>query len=160
VAVMVWSWTAGFAYTALSRRTAPVTGVLLCFAWLCWNGFWVGRSLLVSQWLFALLWSISLMFFFLPAVWGAKQAFRIGDLAFQQAVFLLLLTVCLIAFETWTSGWPQAGLERWSEGAMHGGIPWYRRLLPFLLLSWPSAWIVVSSSRHRRRILLKLRSGA
>lgn len=43
VAVMLWSWTAGFAFAALSRKTAPVTGILLCFAWLCWNGLLVGR---------------------------------------------------------------------------------------------------------------------
>jgi hypothetical protein len=40
---------------------------------------------------------------------------------------------------------------------MHGGAPWYRRLVPYLLLSWPTAWIVASSSRHGPVFLLRLK---
>jgi len=150
VAVVLWSWTAGFACTSLSRKTAPVTGTLLCIVWLCWSGFLVARALFVVPWFYVLLWLIPSPLFFLPAVLGARRAFRAGDLSIQQAMGLLVVTVCLIALVTWTSGWPQAALERWSEGVMHGGgMPWYRRLLPYLLLSWPAAWIAANNARHR-----------
>lgn len=150
VAVVLWSWTAGFACTSLSRKTAPITGTLLCIVWLCWSGFIVARTLFVLPWFYVLLWLIPSTLFFLPAVSGARRAFRAGDLSLQQAMVLLVVTVCLIALVTWTSGWPQAALERWSEGVMHGGgMPWYRRLLPYLLLSWPAAWIVASRRLER-----------
>ncbi len=158
VAVMLWSWTAGFAFTALSRKTAPVTGTLLCFAWLCWNGFLVGRGLLVLPWFFVLLWLIPSVLYFLPAICGARQAFRRGNLSFQQAIILLSVIVGVIALVTWTSGWPQAAVEKWSEGAIQAGMPWYRRLLLYLLLSWPTAWIVASS--HCGHVfLLRSKSG-
>lgn len=151
VAVMLWSWTAGFAFTSLSRKTAPFTVTLLCVVWLCWNGFLLGRFLFVLPlpWFFVLPMLIPSIFFFLPAVWGTRRAFRRSDLSLQQAMILLAVTVGVIAFVTWTSGWPQAALERWSHGVMYRGMPWYRRSLPYLLLSWPTAWIVASSSsRH------------
>jgi hypothetical protein len=148
VAVALWSWTAGVAYTSLSRRTTPAIGALLCFGWLCRSGFVAARSLLVLPWFYVLLWLIPSMLFFLPAVWGARRAFRHGDLSRQHMVILLIATVGVIALVTWTSGWHQVALERWSEGVMHGGMPWYRRLLPYLLLSWPAAWIVASSTRR------------
>lgn len=148
VAVALWSWTAGVAYTSLSRRTTPAIGALLCFGWLCRSGFVAARSLLVLPWFYVLLWLIPSTLFFLPAVWGARRAFRHGDLSRQHTVILLVATVGVIALVTWTSGWPQAALERWSEGVMHEGMPWYRRLLPYLPLSWPAAWIVANSTRR------------
>jgi hypothetical protein len=147
-AVVLWSWTAGFAFTSLSRKTAPFTITLLCIVWLCWSGLIVARSLFVLPWFYVLLWLIPSMLFFLPAVLGARRVLRHGDLSLRRAIVLLALTAGVIALVTWTSGWPQAALEAWSEGVMHGGIPWYRRLLPYLLLSWPAAWIVASSTYH------------
>ena len=35
-------------------------------------------------------------------------------------------------------------------------MPWYRRLLPYLLLSSPAAWIVASNTRHRSIAVLLL----
>jgi hypothetical protein len=150
VAVALWSWTAGVAYTSLSRKTAPLIGVLLCCAWLCWKGLLVGRSLFVMHlpWFFVLLWLIPSMLVLFPAVWGARRAFDRGDLSLQHAIVLLVATVGVIALVTWTSSWPQTALERWSEGAIRGGVPWSRRLLPYLLLSWPAAWIVANSARR------------
>jgi len=67
-AVVLWSWTAGFACTSLSRKTAPVTGTLLGIVWLCWSGFLVARTLFVLPWFYVLLCLIPSMLFFLPAV--------------------------------------------------------------------------------------------
>jgi hypothetical protein len=43
------------------------------------------------------------VFFFLPAVWGARRA-NSGGLSSHQAIILLAATVGLIALVTWTSG--------------------------------------------------------
>ena len=91
-AVVLWSWTAGFAFTSLSRKTAPFTITLLCIVWLCWSGLIVARSLFVLPWFYVLLWLIPSMLFFLPAVLGARRAFRRGDLSLQRAIVLLALT--------------------------------------------------------------------
>ena len=147
-AVMLWSWTAGFVFTSLSRKTVPVAGALLCLAWLCSIVPVAVRSRFVLPWFYILLWLIPSMVFFLPAIWGAKRAFRRGDLPLRQAIVLLVITAGAIAVVTWTSGWPEAALERWSEGAIREGMPWFQRLLRNLFLSLPAAWIVASSARN------------
>jgi hypothetical protein len=147
VAVMLWSWSSGFVFVALARNAAVGGSTLVCIAWLCWNVLAMRLVIRFSPWsLFLLL--IPWFLFFVPAAWGARRAVRDGELPLQQAIALFAATVGVIAFVTWTSGWQQAGLARWSEGAIHGGMPWYRRLLPYLLLSWPAAWILASSCRQ------------
>ncbi len=142
LAVGLWSWTAGFAFTLISRKTAFFTGLVLCMLWLIWNGVLLAR-IPWNAWLLLLV--LPWLFFFLPAVRGARRAFRQGNLSGGQAIALLAVIISVIALVTWTSGWPQAGVERWSEGAIGGGTPWYRRMVPYLLLSWPAIWIAMSS---------------
>jgi hypothetical protein len=143
--VLLWSWTAGFAFTSIAGKSAYVTGVLICAMWLAWNGFMLARALVVLPWL-SILQLIPLVLFFIPAIWGARRAYRGGNLSRPEATILLLVTMSVVALVTWTSGLPQAGLERWSEGAIHGGAPWYHRLLPYLLYSLPAAWIVANGT--------------
>lgn len=159
-AVVLWSWTAGFAFAALARRTAFAGGFLLCIVWLGWNVIAIRLILSVSPWSLILL-VIPWVLFFVPATCGVRQGFRQGDLSFQRAIVLLVLTVGVLALVTWTSGWAQAGVERWSEGALPGGTPWYRRLFTYLLSSWPALWIAARSGSHleclkaRHRVVLK-----
>lgn len=162
-AVILWSWSAGFAFASLARKTAFFTGALLCAVWLGWNVLATRFILSVSP-LPLILLLIPWALFFLPAVWGARRASRCSSLSPTQAIVLAVIAAGVIALVTWTSGWPQAGVERWSEGAIHGGTPWYQRLLPYLLLSWPTVWIAASNFGHFRRaqpkhrILLKSKS--
>lgn len=146
-AIILWSWTAGFAFVSLAHKTALITGAFLCTTWLGLNAFMLGLILLRMPWWFAVLLPIPSIFFFAPALWGARRAFRRGSLSFAEATVLLIVTSGITALVTWTSGWPQAGVERWSEGALHGGTPWYGRLLSYVLLSWPAVWIASSSGR-------------
>jgi hypothetical protein len=154
--VLLWSWTAGFAFTSIARKSAHVTGILICAVWFAWTGFVLTRALAVLPWL-SFLQLIPFLFFFIPVIWGARRAVGRGNLSHPQAIILLFATIGVVALVTWTSGWRQAGLERWSEGAIHGGAPWHHRLLPYLLFSWPAAWIVVSNT-DRGRTFFKLKS--
>lgn len=147
LAIIFWSWIAGFAFTLISRKTAFCASILLCILWLGWDS-----ALLCFVWKvqfgFLLLQLIPALVVLIPAFLGGSRAFRHGALPNRQAVLLAAVTIGIVALVTWTSGWQQARIERWSEGAMHGGMPWYRRLLPYLLLSWPTAWIMASKSKE------------
>lgn len=142
-ALILWSWTAGFAFTSLAGKTALVTGLGLCLVWLGWNILVTGLMLFNSPWSLSLL-LIPWLLFFAPATWGARRAFRESDLSRRHAIAFLVVTIGLAVLVTWTSGWQETGLERWSEGTIHGGPPWYQRLLSPLLLSWPAFWIGIS----------------
>jgi hypothetical protein len=77
------------------------------------------------------------MLVFVLAIWGVKPAFRNGDLFVQQAISVLAVISGLVALVTKIGGWPPAAVRTWSQGATHAAMPWYRRLLPYLLLLGP-----------------------
>jgi hypothetical protein len=56
---------------------------------------------------------------------------------------IAILTILTI----WTSGWYETAHEVWS-GGVWSGVPWPTRLLPFLLVSWPAAYMLATAYRQ------------
>jgi len=147
LAVIFWSWLAGFVLLSLSQRTVPLTLTVAALAWLVWHGRMLRLifpiSLSILPWL-ALTLIASFLFLAVPALAGARSARHSPKLSSRQLFVLFAAVLAVLVLVTWTSGWPAAGVARWSEGALAGGPPWYRRVLPYLLLSWPAAYLFVA----------------
>ncbi len=132
-AVVLWSWTAGFLFTLLSRRTALFTNLIFCAAWFCGNAVVLG--FFQSDWRWVLFIAFSSAFAFLPFIWGARSGFRPLALSMRQVILVASFSLGVAVLVTWVSGWPQAALERWSEGALPGEVSWQQRLMFHLELS-------------------------
>ncbi|MDA1313072.1 MAG: hypothetical protein O2968_07040 [Acidobacteria bacterium] len=148
-ALIVCSWTGGFALGSLSSRTVRVQGALFCLigtlpVWMLFveRHPWIGLLLLVWQ----------VAFLLVPAVWGARRAVRRGDFGLSQTFVVAFTVTSLIALAAWTGTWQHAALEAWSEGAYQGrDIDWPRRLLLHFVLVWPALYLVCTAiSRHRK----------
>lgn len=119
-----WSWTGGFAVASISRRT-----------------FWVSTVSCLVPCVFCLsrfqVESLSppcLLLFLVPAVWGARDGLRVGEIKRASAI-LLAVAVSLLTIPT-----------------LHiHGEPWWNppRWLIALTLTWP-AWYLAATSETRR----------
>jgi hypothetical protein len=138
-AVISCSWTAGVVLGSLLRRAMWVAVALFSLAWV----------ILVVTVRVPLLWSFNAVFSLVPLIFGMRQGARVGIPAFRTAILIAMGTAVVIALAMWTSGWRQAGLEAWSEGAIKGGVSWPTRLLPFITITWP-AWYMLVSAGWRR----------
>lgn len=158
LALISWSWTAGFALGLLSRRTLYINGSLFYFVCLL---FWPPRVLTIGEAsgrspliFFGIVLPIILqtVLFFLPSLWGLQRAARREMLTIPQTSLLLAATIMLTALAVWTEGWQQTAHLAWSRGIWpHEVIPWPSRLWPCALVSWPIAYLFAAALVQRAR---------
>jgi hypothetical protein len=121
-----WSWTGGFVVGSVSRRTlwvSTVSCLLPCM-------FCVSRFRVESLSPFCLL------VFLLPAVWGASNGLRIGQIKRASAI-LLAVAVTLLSVPTLLSH----------------GAPWWSppRWLIAMTLTWPAWYLAAISTKSRQK---------
>jgi hypothetical protein len=166
-AVTVWSWTCGFVLGSLSGRAVWLTWPVFYFVVLdsAWARFVLtGRILLhnpltheaLSDALQGILrplmintlpLSIGAFFFAFPALFGTLVGVRRRRLTVHAAFVIGSMNIALALFTTWSTGWydPAHLPARWP------GVPWSTRLLPFLLVSWPAAYLLACGIPAGRR---------
>lgn len=174
LAVICFSWVAGFVLGTLSGNTLYVNRTLFCLVWFCLCGplrtlIILGRLLLNTLHLvplrglvvhnfglfdliiflpFPLI--LELLLFLLPALAGMRHGRRGRGLGIIRTLLLTVTVATLTALVTWTGGWGQVALERWSEGTWNpGGPSWQERLLPLLVVSWPALYLLLVFVRSR-----------
>jgi hypothetical protein len=121
-----WSWTGGFAVGSVSRRTlwvSTVSCLLPCM-------FCLSRFRVES------LSPVCLLLFLLPAVWGASDGLRIGQIK-RAAAIVLAVAVTLLAVAT----------------LRIQGEPWWNppRWLIVLTLTWPAWYLAATSTKTRQK---------
>jgi hypothetical protein len=151
-ALTVWSWTCGFVLGSLSGRAVWLTWSVFYFVVLdsAWARFGIILRMLDSlQGTLRLLMattlplSIAALLFLFPALFGAFVGVRRRILTVHHAYLIGAVNIALTILTTWSTGWydPAHLPARWP------GVPWSTRLLPFLLVSWPAAYLLVASLR-------------
>jgi len=146
-ALTVWSWTCGFVLGSLSGRAVWLTWSVFYFVVLdsAWARFGIILRMLGSlQGTLRLLMattlplSIAALLFLFPALLGAFVGVRRRILAVHHAYLIGAVNIALTILTTWSTGWydPAHLPARWP------GVPWSTRLLPFLLVSWPAAYLL------------------
>jgi hypothetical protein len=155
-ALTVWSWTCGFVLGSLSGRAVWLTWsvfyfVVLDSAWMRMGGNIVLRnprthaSLLDSPQAtlrlltaMTLALSIRALLFLAPALVGAFVGVRWRILPVRHTYLIGSVNIALAILTTWMTGWydPAHLPAKWP------GVPWPVRLLPFLLVSSPAAFLL------------------
>jgi len=146
-ALTVWSWTCGFVLGSLSGRAVWLTWSVFYFVVLdsAWARFGIMLRMLDSlQGTLRLLMattlplSIAALLFLFPALLGAFVGVRRRILTVHHAYLIGAVNIALTILTTWSTGWydPAHLPARWP------GVPWSTRLLPFLLASWPAAYLL------------------
>ena len=160
-AVMVWSWTCGFALGSLSGRAVWLTWSVFYFVVLdsAWARFVLAGNIILRdprthetpldspQMALRLLMaatlplSVAALLFLFPALLGAFVGVRRRPLTAQRAYLIGSVNIVLTILTTWSTGWydPAHLPARWP------GVPWSTRLLPFLLASSPAAYLFACS---------------
>jgi hypothetical protein len=160
VALIVWSWTCGFVLGSLSGRAV----------WLTWSVFylvvldstWVrfilsGNMILRDPQPLRLLIAATLplspatFLFSVSSVWGAFLGVRRRVLPLRAVYVLASAITIFTILTTWMSGWYETAHEEWSGGAWHG-VAWPVRLLPFVLASWPVAYLLAMANRQHTSV--------
>jgi hypothetical protein len=119
-----WSWTAGFVAGSISRRTLWVSAVCCLLPCLfCFSRFRVES-----------LSPFCLFLFLLPAVWGAREGLRSGQIKRAAAIVLAVAVTLLTITTLHTRGEPWWNPPRW---------------LIALFLTWPSWYMAAISTRAR-----------
>lgn len=160
VALVVWSWTCGFVLGSLSGRAV----------WLTWSVFYL--IVLDSTWIRLVLsgnvilrdpqplrlliaatlpLSPATFLFSVSAVWGAFLGVRRRALPLRAVYVLASAITIFTILTTWMSGWYETAHEEWSGGAWHG-VAWPMRLLPFVLVSWPVAYLLAMANRQHTSV--------
>ena len=146
-ALTVWSWTCGFVLGSLSGRAVWLTWSVFYFVVLdsAWARFGIVLRMLDSlQGTLRLLMattlplSIAALLFLFPALFGAFVGVRWRILPMRHRYLIGSVNIALAVLATWATGWydPAHLPARWP------GVPWSTRLLPFLLASWPAAYLL------------------
>jgi len=92
--------------------------------------------------------SIATLLFSLSGLCGALLGFRRRVLPLSSAYVLASAITILTILTTWMSGWYETAHEVWSGGAWQG-VSWPMRLVPFVLVSWPVAYLLgEATQRH------------
>lgn len=157
LAILLWSWTCGYALGSLSGRTIWITAPLFYLVVL--NAFWLrlvlsGAITLRNAKLPILLLfrivpiDLQAFFFLFAAISGMRRGFRTRALGLRPTLLLAAATVILTVLLIWTGGWYEAARVRWSEGAW-SPVPWTTRLLPFAIVSWPVAYLIATAATNR-----------
>jgi hypothetical protein len=152
-ALLIWSWSCGFVLGSLSGGAA----------WLTWSVFYlvvldsawarfvlVGNIILRNPQPLGLLMaailplSIGALVFSFPAIVGAFAGVRRRVLPVRHAYLLGSAITIITILMTWTTGWYETAHEVWSGGVWRG-ISWPMRLAPFLIVSWPAAYLFVTA---------------
>jgi hypothetical protein len=139
LALIFWSWTAGFVLGSLSRRTIWVSAPIACLIWLLAGGVTRATFLLLLRGL-PLIAETALLL--LPSIWGVRQGRRHGALEMRQTILLASAVATVTLLATWTGGWWQTALESWSGGAIHSRVLWQTRLASFAVVNWPVSYLV------------------
>lgn len=158
LAVIFWSWTAGFVLGLLSRRTLWINASVFYF--ICFL-FWPPRTLTIGETsgrspliFFGIVLPIILqtVLFFLPSFWGLRRAARDAMLTVPQTFLLAAAIIAITALASWTSGWRQNAHLTWSGGIWpHEVTRWPSRLWTYALVSWPIAYLFADALRKRWR---------
>jgi len=155
-ALLGWSWTCGFVLGSLSGRAAWFTWLVFYLVVLdsAWARFVLAGNiilrdprplrLLMVATLHTLPFSIAALLFLFPALFGAFTGVRRRALPVRLVYLLGSVIAILTVLTIWTSGWYETAHEVWSGGAWHGDS-WPVRLLPFLLVSWPVAYMLATA---------------
>jgi hypothetical protein len=156
-ALLLWSWTCGFVLGSLSGRAVWVTWSLfylmvLDFAWV--RFILSGSIILRDPQPLRILMAASLplqpatLLFSLSSLWGAFMGVRRRVLPWRTAYVLASAITIFTILVTWMSGWYETAHEVWSSGAWHG-VPWTARLWPFVVVSWPIAYLLATANRQQ-----------
>jgi hypothetical protein len=137
LALLVWSWTAGFTSAILSFRTRWVQGALFCLI-----AFGTVHRRLPPLALPAIL-------VLLPFLWGLRAGARPRPLGWLRAVSLAAAVVTVTVLAVWTEDWYRIALVNWSEGAYHRSFDWRGRLLPPVLMIWPVGYLLATAKWRR-----------
>ena len=172
LAVVCWSWLAGFTLSVLSGKTALINRTLFFLVWFCLCGplGWIvfsARLVLSALGLVALphvvgfstliffvtlSLSLTTLLFLIPSLLGMRRARRSSHIARPYALFLSATVSAFTALVTWMQGWQQTALEKWSEGKWNpGGPSWQERLVPVLVLSWPLVYLLATLRHHDKK---------
>lgn len=159
VALLVWSWTCGFVLGSLSGRAAWLTWLVFYFAVL--DSAWArivlsGKTIpsVVPMPQFFISATVPfLILFCLPALYGALLGARRRIMLLRNAYLLASANVILMILVTWIGNWSQRAHEVWSGGMWPGPtVPMHMRLLPFVIVSWPAAYLLATAYRqHTKR---------
>ena len=170
LALLCWSWTAGFMLGACSRRTAPVNVALFCLALVLaelldaprYLGHWLilprplGHtdsvhggvySVMFYSVVFPLIIQMSLVV--LPSMWGVRNGLRLRTLRLPRPTILwacLLATVTALATES--SVWWQ--FRTWDLRPNPAPVPHLPSLLSVAFLGPVSYWVATSSYFKKR----------
>lgn len=156
LAIVLWSWTAGWALGTLSDGAVWMNRTLLCLIWffhgkviyfIClylWAAVAFKHPGAVKFPLHLLLYpAVLLLLLLLPAFSGIRLAVRRSQIGIKLTIFVVAAIATLTTLVTLTEGWQLTALEKWSMGALHYPTPgWEQRLLPLLVLSWPAAYLL------------------
>jgi len=149
-ALTVWSWTCGFALGSLSGRAVWLTWSVFYFVVLdsAWARFGIVLRMLDSlQGTLRLLMaatlplSIAALLFLFPALFGTFVGVRWRILPMRHRYLIGSVNIALAVLATWATGWydPAHLPAGWPR------VPWPVRLLPFLLVSSPAAYLLACS---------------
>ena len=156
LAVICWSWIAGFVLGSLSRGTLWINGFLFVSVWLLHAparqilrlSSLDGRLLLFS------IWPVFLFSFFLPCILGMRRGARVEPLGPRRALAWTAAAILLTALTTWTGGWRQSAFAVWSGGTWPLPlVSWQTRLLPYAVVSWPVGYLLAISFSRRERAI-------
>jgi hypothetical protein len=163
-ALLVWSWTCGFVLGSLSRRAVWLTWSVFYFVVLdsAWARFVLAGNIILRNprthespldslhgtlgllMAATLPLTIASALFLFPALSGAFVGVRSRTLALPHTYLIGSVNVALAILTTWATGWfdPAHLPAGWP------GVPWPVRLLPFLFVSWPAAYLLVIAYRQ------------
>jgi len=156
-ALLGWSWTCGFVLGSLSGRTVWLTWLVFYLVVLnsAWARFVLAGNIILrdGQPLRLLIvrtipLSIAALLFFFPAFWGTFVGVRRRVLPVHYAGLVASVVAVLTILSAWMSGWYENAHLVWSDG-LWVGPSWQVRLLPFLLVSWPAAYLLAIAYRQR-----------
>jgi hypothetical protein len=165
-ALLVWSWTCGFVLGSLSGRTVWLTWSVFYFVVLdsAWARFVMAGNIILRNPLTGeapldsvqgalglvmattLPLSIAALLFLFPALLGAFVGARRRTLAVGHVYLSAAVNAAFAILATWATGWydPAHLPAGWP------GVPWAVRLIPFLLVSWPAAYMLACGTLPRR----------
>jgi hypothetical protein len=155
VALLVWLWTCGFVLGSLSGRAIWVTWSVFYFMVLdsAWVRFVLSGSIILPKAgplrLFVATTvplNIATLLFLLSGLCGAFLGARRRVLPLRAAYVLVSAITILTILTTSMSGWYETAHEAWSGGAWPG-VSWPMRMLPFVLGSWPVAYLLATANR-------------